>query len=417
MGYAPVPGTTWSIAVAADESEVLSRLNSMAATFFIVGFMYFLVSLVLAFMISRWISSPITALTELIGKMAVFELKADDSVKIDRAARKKNEIGIMARAILHLRREFYDIISGVRNESHEVLSSVDIALSDMEDLNQDINLVSTTTEQLSAGMEETAASTQEMNATSTELESAVESIASRAQEGADLASEVSRRADELRKNFTTAQQNTRNTLTNTSERLNKALEESKSVEQIYALSDTIMQITAQTNLLALNAAIEAARAGEAGKGFAVVAEEIRKLAEDSKIAVMKIQEVIKMVIASVGNLAANSNDLLTFVSTGVEQDYKRMLGAAEQYDDDASAINNMIMDFSATSEELLASIQNMMKAIGEITTSANEGADGTVKISENTTDIVGKAGKVVTQVNKSRQSADKLMKLVSEFKV
>ena len=37
------------------------------------------------------------------------------------------------------------------------------------------------------------------------------------------------------------------------------------------------------NLLALNASIEAARAGESGKGFAVVAEEVRKLAEDSKV--------------------------------------------------------------------------------------------------------------------------------------
>ena len=54
--------------------------------------------------------------------------------------------------------------------------------------------------------------------------------------------------------------------------LNKAIEDSKSVDQVNNLTNDILNISSQTNLLALNASIEAARAGEAGKGFAVVAE-------------------------------------------------------------------------------------------------------------------------------------------------
>ena len=67
-------------------------------------------------------------------------------------------------------------------------------------------------------------------------------------------------------------------------------EKTKSVHEI---TDVIFRIASQTNLLALNASIEAARAGESGRGFAVVAEEIRSLADQTRVSIDNISKILE----------------------------------------------------------------------------------------------------------------------------
>lgn len=64
-------------------------------------------------------------------------------------------------------------------------------------------------------------------------------------------------------------------------------------DKISAVARIVTQIANQTNLLALNASIEAARAGEHGRGFAVVAEEVRKLAEHTKLSLSEVDGILE----------------------------------------------------------------------------------------------------------------------------
>ncbi|MBO0523757.1 methyl-accepting chemotaxis protein [Clostridium botulinum] len=329
----------------------------------------------------------------------------------------KDEINDLAKSLNKFIQNIKDIIKTVNESVDNIETVVDSIKTNVTDLNNDVEEVSATTEELSANMEETAASAEEMSATSQDIERAVQSIAQKSQEGATQAGEINKRAEDTKANVQASQKKAKEILTNTKSELESAIESSKVVEQINVLSDSIMDITSQTNLLALNAAIEAARAGEAGKGFSVVADEIRKLAEQSKDTVTEIQSITVKVIESVKNLSDSSSNLLTFVSTDMDNDYKTMLNVADKYSEDASFVDTLVTDFSSTSEDLLASLQDVLKTIEGVAQAASEGAGGTTDIASKILEVNNKSNDVLQEALKSEESANKLKEEISKFKI
>lgn len=330
---------------------------------------------------------------------------------------RKDDFGNLAKTLEGMRHSLRGLLAQVKNESANIDNVVESIDANVFTLNSEIEDVSATTQELAASTEETAASADQINSMTQQIDDAAREIATRAQDGATEAEDIHKRASQSKTNAVENRQKMEQMQAEIRSSLQKALEDAKVVEKIGILADSILNITGQTNLLALNASIEAARAGDAGRGFAVVAEEIRVLAEQSQEAVANIQAVTENVSSAVGNLAKDSNRLLDYVDQDVVESFALFEQMADDYNADATKINELVSDFSATSEELLASINSISEAIDGITLASNDSAAGTTNIAQKTVSIVNESSEVMKSAKVAEQSAEELRKNVDNFKI
>jgi len=130
-----------------------------------------------------------------------------------------------------------------------------------------------------------------------------------------------------------------------------------------------------------------------------------------------IQEITATTLSAVKELSNNATVVLNFLINDVDKDYDNMLTATEEYSKDAQFVDELVTDFSATSEELFASMQEIIKTINGITISTNEGAEGAVNIAEKTALAVENANVVINQSENSTISSNTLLEMVSKFKI
>lgn len=309
------------------------------------------------------------------------------------------------------------MIRNVQTEAKCIEDVVSNVSKNVDVLNVSLEEISAGTEELSAGMEETAASAEEMTSNAQEIERTVESLAKSAQSGSLEVVKINNRALKTKEMVSEAREKAFVVFQGTKDELQNAIENSKVVNQISVLSESIMQITSQTNLLALNAAIEAARAGEAGRGFSVVSEEIRKLAEQSKDTVIKIQDITSKVIKAVDALTNSANGLLQYMSADVHDDYTTMLDVAEKYSEDAKFVDNLVTEFSSASEEILVSMKEVFLTIDGVSKAAYEGAGATTDIAQKATDITFRSNSILELAQNSRDSSERLRDEISKFNI
>jgi methyl-accepting chemotaxis protein len=158
---------------------------------------------------------------------------------------------------------------------------------------------------------EIATAVNQISATSKELLRAMEQLAEDAEKTSTVATEGSRGLKGLSssmESLSSATHSITDKLTTIRTKANK----------INSVVTAITKVADQTNLLSLNAAIEAEKAGEGGAGFAVVAREIRRLADQSALASMEIEQMVEAMQEAVSSGVAQTRELTEAMDRGIQ---------------------------------------------------------------------------------------------------
>lgn len=281
--------------------------------------------------------------------------------------------------------EILKLIIENTNYMENVVAEVDGSVVKSNDSASDLSAM---TEELSATMQDVGLSVNTINDNADDILKDVEIIATKSDNINQFSKEMKANAEKIESDARYNMVQTGEKVGNILDVLNKAIEDSKSVDQVNNLTNDILNISSQTNLLVLNASIEAARAGEAGKGFAVVADEIRQLADSSRETANKIQSINSVVVAAVNNLSDNANNLVSYLQQTILPEFQTFVDGGVKYKENASYIENAMDEFVEKTDVLKKNMDEIAHSINTITTVVDDGAAGVNNAAISTQDLV-----------------------------
>jgi len=278
----------------------------------------------------------------------------------------------------------------------------------VQNSNDNASALSAVTQQLASTMSEVGVSAGIINQNASAIRTDVEEIALKSTSINDYTKQMHLSADQMESKARTYMEETGSRVSEILKVLNSAIEDSKSVDKVNSLTNDILSISGQTDLLALNASIEAARAGDSGRGFMVVAEEIRLLAEDSKAAANRIQDINRVVTDAVHNLARNANNLVLYLNESILPELGNFVQSGVQYRENASYIENVMNEFTDKTDRLKHTMDEIASSINSITQAIDEGAKGVSGAAESTQVLVRDMETISNQMMENQRIADTL---------
>lgn len=344
--------------------QISAQFSSQALVVLIGAIIAISAGIVLAFLLARSLSKPISNITLTMKKLASDDLSVDVP-----GLTRSDEIGEMAQAVEVFKqsgierarleeqaaaeqqhkekireatetaiatfRSTSDQAFALLRQSREAMQSSATQLSSVSNTAKgQAHSADTSAEKTSGSMRSVAAATEELNSSIQEI-----------------AAQVGRSTDVVR-----------SATEKTSLSVSEVEALSAAGDRIGDVVGLIEEIAEQTNLLALNATIEAARAGEAGRGFAVVASEVKQLAEQTARATGDISTHIAEIQSSTAKAATGIREIAE-INTEVDNVTSTIATAVEQQQAATQEIAHTITAASDSARSLATNVSDVSSAI------------------------------------------------------
>jgi methyl-accepting chemotaxis protein WspA len=216
-----------------------------------------------------------------------------------------DEMGQLASGINAVIGKIQGIVVKVRESSLQLLSVASEIAATARNQEQTVNTLAASTTQVAASVREISATSKDLSGTMGEVSQSAGHAADLATTGRDNTTKMASEMKQLVESTASV-----------SAKLNMIREKADSITTVIT---TITKVADQTNLLSINAAIEAEKAGEYGRGFLVVAREIRRLADQTAVATLDIETMVKQMQDAVSAGVMQMDKFADEVRSGVGQ--------------------------------------------------------------------------------------------------
>jgi len=391
------------------QEEYINIVSKISVVIIIIVF----ISILLESILIKKLTKTMARNVDVLKRISEGELNMEQNKK---DVLRKDEIGDIANATLHLKDSLKNIISEVNQTASSLLAA-------SEELEQVSEETATTTDGIEKAVEDIALGATAQAQSTEEASRQTIIMGDNIEKTSDAIQQLHMNSDKMIESGTVAM--------STLDELNVINEKTKlEIETIYRqtnetnefalkiqeAADIITSIANETNLLSLNASIEAARAGESGRGFAVVAEQIKKLAEQSGTSAKEIGDIIHTLID-------NSNkavETMHGVKETIEVQNSHLNRTKDSFVEVYNGINHstdQIKEIADITKCLNESRITVVDIITNLSAISEENAASTEETSASTAQLAAAVNDISSEITALRSLSDELVEAINIFKL
>ncbi|RLS83189.1 MAG: methyl-accepting chemotaxis protein [Planctomycetota bacterium] len=369
-----LPSYRWGMTVKQDASEAFALADFQRTL--VIGLSIATIAGVTlaAFVVARTISTPIRTAVHIARQVAAGDLRGQIAVHSD------DETGALLTAIQTMTNDLRGLIGRIQKSSVALISTATAMQATSAEQQQVIADYGASTSQAVAAVKQITVTSHELVRTMTEVN--------------DMAAHTGEMAAGGRVNLASMDGTMRQLADSTTSFSTKLSVISERAVNINLAVTTIAKVADQTNLLSINAAIEAEKAGEYGLGFLVVAREIRRLADQTAVASLDIERMVK--------------EMQNAVSAGVME----MDKFSEQVRGGVSEIG----EISARLGDIISAVQGISGRFGQVTEGMRAQSQGAEQIREAMVRLAEGAARTAESLNDFNGATVHLREAVGDLK-